>query len=211
MTLFYVYAYLRNKDSDTAKAGTPYYIGKGSKRRAWEKHANTNVPNNKYRVVILEHNLSEIGALALERRMIRWWGRKDMATGILINKTDGGEGCAGSIALRGKPKSAVHKANLRKAFLGKPSPKSSYVKSPTYIAGGTGKIKTVEQRALHSKISTGSGNSNAKLSECDVIDIKQMLQDLIDVKTIGDKYNVHPNTIRAIRSGRLWKHIRTDF
>lgn len=211
MTLFYVYAYLRNKDSSTAKAGTPYYIGKGSKRRAWEKHANTKVPNDKSRIVILENNLSDVGALALERRMIRWWGRKDIATGILINKTDGGEGCAGSIALRGKSKSETHKKNLSKAFLGKPSPKSGYIKSPTYVAGGTGKIKTTEQRALHSKISTGSGNGNAKLSEYDVIDIKQMLHDLIDVKIISDKYNVNPNTIRAIRSGRLWKHVRTDF
>ena len=88
---FYVYAYIRSKDSTTAKAGTPYYIGKGSKERAFSKHHNSQPPKKNY-IVFLEQNLSEVGALALERRYINWWGRKDLGSGILNNKTDGGEG-----------------------------------------------------------------------------------------------------------------------
>jgi hypothetical protein len=88
---FYVYAYIRSKDSTTAKAGTPYYIGKGSKERAFSKHHNSPPPKKNY-IVFLEQNLSEVGALALERRYIKWWGRKDLGFGILNNKTDGGEG-----------------------------------------------------------------------------------------------------------------------
>jgi hypothetical protein len=95
--IFYVYAYLRSKDSITAKAGTPYYIGKGKNDRAWVKHENITIPNDKSKIIILENRLSEIGAWALERRYIKWWGRKDISTGILLNKSDGGEGNTGKI------------------------------------------------------------------------------------------------------------------
>ena len=91
--MFYVYAYLRD-------GGSPYYIGKGKNYRAWSHDHSIKLPNNRNRIVIMESNLSEIGALALERFYIRWYGRKDLNTGILRNITDGGEGCSPSIETR---------------------------------------------------------------------------------------------------------------
>ena len=91
MFIYYVYAYIRKSDN------TPYYIGKGKENRAYEKHGRIKLPKDKSKIIFLEKNLSEIGAFALERRYIRWYGKKIDNSGILLNLAEGGEGSSGYI------------------------------------------------------------------------------------------------------------------
>ena len=89
---FYTYAYLREDR-------TPYYIGKGEGRRLYNKgKGEVGKPKNTDRIIFLKNNLTEEEAFKHEIYMIAVFGRKDLGTGILHNKTDGGDGVSGRIA-----------------------------------------------------------------------------------------------------------------
>lgn len=160
--MFYVYAYLREKESETAKAGTPYYIGKGTGNRAWERHARNLTPKDKSRIIILESALTEIGAWALERRYIQWWGRKDLGTGILNNRTDGGEGSVG-LVFPEDAKKILSEKNRGKEV-------SSETREKLSIAGkGRKQSEDHKRKIVESRIANGnhlhSEETKKKLSE----------------------------------------------
>ena len=100
---YYTYAYLREDR-------TPYYIGKGQGNRAYIKRygkGRAKRPKNLNNIILLKQNLTEEEAFKHEIYMISVFGRKDLGTGILHNRTDGGEGHSGY------KKSEEEKENLR--------------------------------------------------------------------------------------------------
>ena len=73
---FYVYAWLRAKDSRNGQAGSPYYVGKGKGARAKQKHVSRNwVAPLEDQIQILSANMNEVDAFQLEMFLIYLYGR----------------------------------------------------------------------------------------------------------------------------------------
>ena len=115
MSNYYTYAYLREDR-------TPYYIGRGKDRRAFDKRHNVKVPPRD-RVLFLKTGLTFAESVDHERYMIAVLGRKDLGTGLLRNVTDGGEGMGGwvpsdetrarmSRSRTGRKATSSHRANI---------------------------------------------------------------------------------------------------
>ena len=81
MSRFYTYCYLNENN-------IPYYIGKGTGRRAYHVHDNVSVPP-KDRILILKNNLTEDEAFNHEMYMIFLFCKRSEG-GILENINDGG-------------------------------------------------------------------------------------------------------------------------
>jgi hypothetical protein len=172
---FYTYAWLRVDR-------TPYYIGKGCGNRAYTTHKKgVGTPPPLDRILILKQGLIEENAFKHEVYMIAVFGRKDLGTGILRNRTNGGDGPAGAvrseetrtkigIAAAGRvhskstlkkmsdsrvgiPKSKEHKDKISAANKGKKHTKESLQKMSGENNHRYGKIGT-----MHGK--TGEDNHN---------------------------------------------------
>ncbi len=82
MPRFYTYCYFNENN-------IPYYIGKGTGRRAYHVHDNVSV-SPKDRIIILKNNLTEEEAFTHEKYMIFLFGKKSEG-GLLENINDGGK------------------------------------------------------------------------------------------------------------------------
>jgi hypothetical protein len=149
MKEYYTYAYLREDR-------TPYYIGKGKKRykkyytRTTARHENIAIPL-KERIVILKEFEYEFDAYKHEIYMISVFGRKDLGTGILHNRTDGGDGVTNLSEYARKKCSETHKGKVlseeTKCKISETRKKRGYKCSE-------------KQKQKYSKMFSGEGNPN---------------------------------------------------
>jgi len=79
--MFYTYIYYDQQN-------LPYYVGKGCKSRVFHKHVYVSVPIKSK--ILIQYWESEKDAFEMEEWWISFWGRKDLGTGILDNRTSGG-------------------------------------------------------------------------------------------------------------------------
>ena len=148
---YYTYAYLREDK-------TPYYVGKGKGNRAFlTKRVGAKPPKDKSRIIYLKQNLTEEEAFKHEIYMIAVLGRKDLGTGILHNRTDGGEGTSGFIHSKvSRRKMSVAKKGKLSPKKGKPLSKETKRKMSE---AQKGKITSEETRRKIGEIRKGKTHS----------------------------------------------------
>lgn len=95
--IYYVYMYLRERDSVNGCKGSPYYIGKGKNKRAFTNQHNVFLPKNKSNIRFIETDLDEETAFMWEEYWISFFGRIDLGLGCLHNLTNGGDGPSGTM------------------------------------------------------------------------------------------------------------------
>ncbi len=148
---YYTYAYLREDR-------TPYYIGKGKGSRIYSKQRSIKPPKDKSRIIFLKQNLTEEEAFKHEIYMIFLYGRKDLGTGILHNRTGGGDGSSGAIRSdeTRRKMSEAHKGENHPMYGKTLSEETRKKLSESH----KGKIHSEEHRRKNSETKKGENNHN---------------------------------------------------
>jgi hypothetical protein len=168
--IYYTYAFLREDR-------TPYYIGKGKGNRAYRRrYKGIKPPKDKSKILILKQNLTEEESFRHEVYMIAVFGRKDLGTGILHNRTDGGDGASGAVvsdetrrkmseALKGKPRSKEIRRKISESHKGKTHSEESRRNMSESQKGKTFSEETKRKLSESQKGKNHSEETRRKMSE----------------------------------------------
>ena len=174
--MYYVYEYLRAYATEHGPVGSPYYIGKGKGNRAFHRKHIVPVPKDKSYIIFVAQGLTEDEAFQMEKDLIAFYGRVDLGTGCLLNRTDGGEGASGtfpsketrakmSTAQKGNTRALGNKLSKETRTKMSASHKGNKLSSETRAkisAALKGKPKSVEHRAKTSASLIGRGHPQSE-------------------------------------------------
>lgn len=163
MTEFYTYIYY-----DPSRHNEPFYVGKGSGRRAW-KPKNKNVQSrirkikslNLQPIVGIYGGLDEEFAHLLECELISKFGRRDNGTGTLWNFTDGGDGVSG-LNQSDEARKKISKA--QKGRINSEETRLKISQAKTGIKRSPETIEKIRQSQIGKKKSPRSEETKAKIS-----------------------------------------------
>jgi group I intron endonuclease len=208
------------------KKGTSevFYVGIGNSQRPYRKGKKRNqfwnniVNKYGYEITILSDSLTWEQACELEIYLIKYYGRRDLGTGTLVNLTDGGGGPNGykhsketkakmSRVKKGKKQTPDHIAN---AALGRKGRIVSAETRAKMSKGRKGIKHSEEAKAKMSELMKGA-QRNVKLTEDQVIEILIELRDnppyYGQLTEMGERYGVDNTNIYSIKKNKSWTHI----
>lgn len=206
----------------------PFYVGIGvSMGRAHSKthrnnhwHAITNKTD--YRVDILFEDVTYSFAKEKEIEFIEIYKRKEDG-GLLCNITKGGDGCLGlrhtdeakakmSVPNKGKKISEWHKQRIAEFHKGKRY-SEEFKKMISNRMSGEGNHRfgkkaseeTIKKRIASAK--RGKDNKSSKLSEMDVLKIRELNKNRLSQRMIAAQFNISKSTVASIIKRKTWSHI----
>jgi hypothetical protein len=222
---FYTYAYLREDK-------TPFYIGKGKGNRAYDAmHKPVGKPP-KERILILKNNLTETEAFKHEIYMISVFGRKDNGTGILRNRSDGGEKSrAGGIGNfrtgtkhtektkkligsyhKGKIVSQETKEKLKKANIGKKWWNNGVQCKHTFdCPGPEWKLGRVNFKISAPKKQRENMKARMRKQYTFIDPQDNIITEYLNLKEISEKYNLSYKKLHLLVKGKQKTHKKWRF
>ena len=200
-TNYYCYVYKRED-------GTPYYIGKGKGSRAFISSGRIiSPPRDRTNIFFACEGVTESEAFEMEVALISLLGRKDLGTGILRNKTDGGEGVSGWVPSEETKRKMSEKAigrvpteQARKRM--SEARKGQKVSEETKRRVGEaskGRIHSEEARQKMSEAKKGKypgeSNPNSKLTDVQRLEIVQRRKNGESTLKLATEFGVSRRTI----------------
>lgn len=109
-----------------------------------------------------------------------------------------------SAGLKGKPKSAEHRANIWGSRKVTPEMREQMAANGRKSAG---RPKSPEHRARIGVAQQGDANHWSKLTTGDVVAIRERLASGERGRHLAAEFGVHESVISQIKNGRVWRHI----